>query len=520
VKKVQEIEIAGQVVAGDVANILVREKSGKRLELGDLLVAEEGDGGLLILKVYGLVYGSQIPQLAREMASGLKLEGLGGGLEYFEPHLRNYVIAEVKAVAQVINNKAKIPKSLPAFFSAIRHIKKEDLSFLAKPENPIFFGNVRSGSKVLDVPVFLNGSDVFTHHVLIPATTGRGKSNLVKVLLWNALGSGGKFGILVLDPHDEYYGRPGKGLKDHPKAKQDLVYFSTTPVKGANTLVINLQSIKPWYFDGIVRFTDAQNDAIDQYYNAFNNAWIENLIRATPLPNGVTIAPRTLGVLRRKFDSILGIYIDDAQQLQCRSRVFSDSSGETTMQDIINSLEAGKIVVIDTSRLLDQAELLIGSIIVGDIFSRYQKYKSEGTLNDKPVISIVIEEAPRVLGTDVLESAGDNIYSTIAREGRKFKVGLTAITQLTSVIPRTVLTNINTKIILGNEMSVERKAVIDSASQDLSDEDRTIASLDKGEAIISSSFVKFAIPIQIPLIDEILAGGNESANGPRKRVVG
>ncbi|MEP0826427.1 MAG: DUF87 domain-containing protein, partial [Nitrososphaera sp.] len=374
----QEIEIAGQVVAGDVANILVREKSGKKLELGDLLVAEEGDSGLLILKVYGLVYGSQIPQLAREMASGLKLEGLGEGLEYFEPHLRNYVIAEVKAVAQVINNKARIPKSLPAFFSAIRHIKKEDLSFLTKPENPIFFGNVRSGSKVLDVPVFLNGSDVFTHHVLIPATTGRGKSNLVKVLLWNALGSGGKFGILVLDPHDEYYGRHGKGLKDHPKAKQDLVYFSTTPVKGANTLVINLQSIKPWYFDGIVRFADAQNDAIDQYYNAFNNTWIENLIRATPLPNDVTIAPRTLGVLRRKFDSILGIYIDDAQQLQCRSRVFSDSSGETTMQDIINSLEAGKIVVIDTSRLLDQAELLIGSIIVGDIFSRYQKYKSEG----------------------------------------------------------------------------------------------------------------------------------------------
>jgi len=281
-----------------------------------------------------------------------------------------------------------------------------------------------------------------------------------------------------------------------------------------------LQSIKPWYFDGIVRFTDAQNDAIDQYYNAFNDTWIENVIRDTPLPNGVTIAPRTLGVLRRKFDSVLGIYLDDADQLQCRSKIFSDNSGETTMQDIINSLEAGKIVVIDTSRLLDQAELLIGSIIVGDIFSRYQKYKSDGRLNDKPVISIVIEEAPRVLGTNVLESSGDNIYNTIAREGRKFKVGLTAITQLTSVIPKTVLTNINTKIILGNEMSVERRAVMDSASQDLSDEDRTIASLDKGEAIISSSFVKFAIPIQIPLIDEIIAEDNEPQNSPKRRVVG
>ena len=50
-----------------------------------------------------------------------------------------------------------------------------------------------------------------------------------------------------------------------------------------------------------------------------------------------------------------------------------------------------------------------------------------GNLNDKPVISIVLEEAPRVLGKEVLE-AGPNIFSTIAREGREFKVGLTAIT--------------------------------------------------------------------------------------------
>ena len=35
----------------------------------------------------------------------------------------------------------------------------------------------------------------------------------------------------------------------------------------------------------------------------------------------------------------------------------------------------------------------------------------------------MIEEAPRVIGIDVLTSRNDNIYSTIAKEGRKFKVG-------------------------------------------------------------------------------------------------
>ncbi|MEM2145069.1 MAG: hypothetical protein QW279_06895, partial [Candidatus Jordarchaeaceae archaeon] len=119
-------------------------------------------------------------------------------------------------------------------------------------------------------------------------------------------------------------------------------------------------------------------------------------------------------------------------------------------------------------------------------------------------VTLVIEEAPRVLGTDVLSSMGENIYATVAREGRKFKVGLIAITQLTSIIPRTILANMNTKIIMGNEMALERRAIIESASQDLSEENRTIASLDKGEAIISSNFTKFAVPIYVPLFEEYI----------------
>ena len=115
-----------------------------------------------------------------------------------------------------------------------------------------------------------------------------------------------------------------------------------------------------------------------------------------------------------------------------------------------------------------------------------------------------------------MKSAGGNIFSTIAREGRKFKVGLTAITQLTSIIPKTVLANMNTKIILGNELSSERSAIIDSASQDLSTDDQNIASLDKGEAIISSNFTKFAIPIQVPLFEDYIEK-NATAAKPKEQ---
>ena len=209
----------------------------------------------------------------------------------------------------------------------------------------------------------------------------------------------------------------------------------------------------------------------------------------------------TLAVVKRQLMNVLDLSYANSEFI-CRG-VFDFNSGESTIKDVCSELEKSRIVIIDTSNISGAAELLIGSIATAEIFNRYKYYKMNGELNQKPVVSIVLEEAPRVLGTDVLEK-GSNIFETIAREGRKFKVGLTAITQLPSLIPRRILANINTKIILGIEMKAERQAIIESASQDLSEDERNIASLDKGEAIVSSNFSKFAIPIKIPFFDEIV----------------
>ena len=495
--EMEELEIAGQIIGGKVANILLREKSGKKIELGDLLVVDEPDGAYLILQVYDLEYGSQIPQTVRELAAGLKLEGYGPSLDFLEPHLRNYVMAKVKAVAFVSKGGAKIPKVLPSFFSNVRFIEEKDLSFLTKPPNPVYLGKIRSGSKILDFDVFLDGEEMLTHHVLVPATTGRGKSNLVKVMLWS-IADHKKFGMLVLDPHDEYYGRSVMGLKNHPNAKDTIRYYTVNPPPGASTLVINLRSMKPEHFEGLVDFSSTQQQAIRLYHRQFKYDWIENIIRGTEIEG---VKSTTLTVLQRIVRVNLAVYFEEGQ-IVCKNRVFSDSAGEATISTIIDDMEDGKIVIVDTSKISDEAELLIGSAVANEIFTRHQDAKAEGKLDEKRTVGIIIEEAPRVLSAERLAKSGNNIYSKVAREGRKFKVGLVAITQLTSVIPRDVLTNINTKIILGNEMATERHAIIESAAQDLSADDRTIASLDKGEAIVSSIFTRFAVPVQIPLFEE------------------
>ncbi len=332
-------------------------------------------------------------------------------------------------------------------------------------------------------------------------------SNLTSVVLWDQIDKE-YCGILVLDPHDEYYGRNKLGLKDHPQKEKVVYYTAKNPPPGCKTLKINLKLIKPHHFNGVIEFSDPQKQALNIYYREFGKKWIEMLILERKLESS-SFKEDTLAVVKRQLLYLLDLEFTQGQ-LFC-SGVFDLQAGESTIDDICSELEHSKTVIIDTSNFAGSVELLIGSLVSTELLNKYKSYKMKGQLDNKPVISIVLEEAPRVLGKDVLEK-GSNIFATIAREGRKFKVGLTAITQLPSMIPREILANMNTKIILGIEMKPERQAIIESASQDLSEDDKNIASLDKGEAIITSNFTKFATPISIPFFDELVKKEQQNIN--------
>jgi len=486
--------IKGQVISGEFGRILIRQKSDKDIELGELLIADTADGKIL-LQVFDLLYGSQISQQNLELLSGLKLEE-DSSLEFMDPKLRNYNLIAAKNMISLRGNSASVCKTLPSFFSEVREVTNDDLRFLTKPKNPLFIGKLRSGSKIMDVDICLDGEKVFAHHILIPATTGRGKSNLCSNILWDTLDKD-YCGILVLDPHDEYYGRNKLGLKDHPNKERVVYYTPDNPPAGTKTLKINIKNVRPWHFNGVVDFSDPQRQALNQYHKEYGQHWVEALIQEKPL--AVVFQEGTIAVVRRRILSLLDLEWKN-NELYCNG-IFDAVSGESTISDICSELENAKTVIIDTSNFSGAVEILIGSLAATEVFNKYKSYKIKGQLKDKPVISVILEEAPRVLGKEILER-GPNIFSTIAREGRKFKVGLIAITQLPSLIPREILANINTKIILGIEMAPERQAIIESASQDLSQDNRNIASLDTGEAIITSNFAKFATPIKVPLFEE------------------
>jgi len=496
--------VKGQIISGKFGEVFARQKSDSEFELGEILVCETLDPennsstSKTFFQVYDLQYGSQISQQNLEMISGMMLEE-NSDIEFMDKNLRNYKLALLKNLITIgRDDNVMMSKALPEIFSSVRTIKDSDLSFMKTPKNPIFLGKLRSGSKALDVDINLDGSQALTHHILISGTTGKGKSVLMSNILWDCTGKDYN-GLLVLDPHNEYFLGNGKiGLRNHPSGK--IVYYTAKNlIVGARSLKINIRILRPSHF-GCLDFSDAQEQAMNAYYKDFGIKWLEAILLDKKTNSVFNDA--TIHVLKRRMMYLLDIDVGNGE-VYCNG-IFDFNAGEGSISNICDALESANTVIIDTSAFSGQVELLVGSLITTELFNRYKNYKMIDTLANKPVISIVLEEAPRVLGKDILEK-GSNIFSTIAREGRKFKVGLIAITQLPSLIPRDILANINTKIILGTEMIQERQAIIDSASQDLSNDSRNIASLDKGECIISSNFAKFPIPVKVPFFEEFAA---------------
>ncbi|MFX1269626.1 MAG: ATP-binding protein [Promethearchaeota archaeon] len=494
----------GSFVSGSFVRLILRQKSDEEFELGQLFVAGKDKDDYSIYQIKDLYYGSQIPDTSLELIAGYGLEREGVDLKIYEPELRNYVLALAKPLIKVRDNGLYLPKKLPQFFGDLFEIREEHLNFFKEIsiEDPITLGKVRSGSKTLDIDVNVSASEILRHHVLIPATTGRGKSNLVKVILYNII-ENNTCGKLVFDPHNEYYGTPKvKGLKDHPKSSENVIYYTLRNISGKLDLKFNVQYLYPSHVLGSIDISQPQSDALITYFRKFKKEWIKKIFDEDVKYEKFGIKDTTMDVLRRKLTLLLDFDFDDDGNI-IEKGIFSLSGFETTIEDIIKFLIDGKTVIIDSSLFSGNEEIFIATIIVESIFNRYKNYKFNDKLEDKPVITIVLEEAPRVIGIKALE-AKENVFGKIAREGRKFKIGLIGITQLPSLIPREILANMNTKIILGNEMGPERRTLIESSAQDLSDDSQTIASLDIGEAIITSNFTKFAIPIIIPLFDDLI----------------
>ena len=186
----------GRLFGRNVLEALFRAAPEEDLFLGELLVGvDEATGRRYLFRVVDVSYGTEHrePGWAERVAGTLLADdarGDTGAHTLHEQAKRTYRLAECRCLGYLAppsdarrgaRTVFRKPKSLPTQFSRVVSPTPEDFAFLAKRMGDLPIGHLRSGETVVDFPVGIPGRSLASH-IGIFATTGMGKSNLLRVL--------------------------------------------------------------------------------------------------------------------------------------------------------------------------------------------------------------------------------------------------------------------------------------------------------------------------------------------------
>jgi DNA helicase HerA-like ATPase len=500
----------GRLFGRNVLEALFRAAPEEDLFLGELLVGvDEGTGRRYLFRVVDVSYGTEHrePGWAERVAGTLLADdarGESGAHILHEQAKRTYRLAECRCLGYLAppatpgaaRTVFRKPKSLPTQFSRVVSPTPEDFAFLAKRMGDLPVGHLRSGETVVDFQVGIPGRSLASH-IGIFATTGMGKSNLLQVLCAGVMAANGRYGLLVIDPHGEHRTALGR----HPWAAQALRTYSDRRLPNTSTLRVSLAELSVDDLRTAYEWSRPQEEALhelERHYSSAGLAWLAEFARIEDLAGfrdvelSARVALSTLQVVHRRARRIV--------DLPCISADPAVSVGRRILDELLE----GKVVLVDVSGLGGTEEVLVASFLTRRVIEEWQGAFLEDPERHKtlPVVAIALEEAQRVLSAN--KDRESNVFPRVAREGRKFGVGLLAVTQQPKLLDDELLSQFNTFFVLGLADEKDRNILRSSAKQDLSSLGPEIQTLMPGECLVVNLEAPFAVPALVHLYDDVV----------------
>jgi hypothetical protein len=363
--------------------------------------------------------------------------------------------------------------------------------------------------------------------------------------------------LFAIDPHDEFAkwkpGSPG-GITHiissmAPSERVALVdpffYLSCrgpealeqdTTLQGlGRSLFLHRRDITPQDIISIMEFTDVMSAAAEAIGDEHGENWITAVLNGDVEPDERVIHKGSLAGINRRLTFLAG---------NRSNLVPNNPQYESLLTDIVLSLEFGRILDVDTTLMTEVEQFLLTTLVARTVFALRKALKSSTTLDDLlgnqeglgeidrhlplqeslktalkkrlrqagspyldkngnlksiadlPAVNIIIEEAPSILNPARIKFG--SVFRDISRQGRKFGVGLTVVSQQITEIDNGILSQLNTEIsmALGNEE--ERRAAIHTASNDIFPFKRELQVMGLGQAILSASYKNVPLTIEVP----------------------
>ena len=395
----------------------------------------------------------------------------------------HYVKGSIKILGDV--ETLRIPRTPPP---PATEVYEADPNVLRR-----IFGASESGIRIgvllsqPTVPVYVDVNKMVSRHLAILAITGAGKSNTVAVIADGIARLGGA--VLIFDMHSEYTTAEFWGGVNVIEAKINPVELSV----GEFLRLLNI---------------DQSSFKQERYFRMALKEVRRRLLSGAIHPH------QLLDVLCRMLED----YAESDRYRADRSSIMSVVNKVEGLldryahildyyaPDVVSQLELGRVNVVDLGHVDEDAADVVVSHTLSKLLSGRKNYVSGGDGLAFPVF-VVLEEA-HILAPKGRATLSKYWISRVAREGRKFGVGLCLVSQRPKALDPDALSQMNNMIVLKLVEPSDQRYVQEASevlSEDLVEQ---LPSLNVGEAVVLGMMVRVPALVKIDKFEGKLAGGD------------
>jgi hypothetical protein len=365
------------------------------------------------------------------------------------------------------------------------------------------------------VPVYVDINELVSRHCAVLAMTGAGKSYTVGVLMEELMKKKGS--VVVFDIHGEFKNmrleRSSVGVYGIDSDSRIKVEVSSLSIGDYNNLMPDL--------------TPSQRDLLDEilgmsyrFYEKYDMKAILNILdilydikKEDGVKKGkekekadTSIFPEAIlrGITKKASLSTIGALTRRIRRLE-RMGVFTADG--TPLAELVSG---NRLTVINLSEAEEGVSEIIVAAICRSIFDSRKRYL-KGDLEELSTPTLLVVEeahtfAPRAYSEII--SPSRNILRKIAREGRKFGVGLCIISQRPNKLDADVLSQCNTQFIMKIVNPSDQEYIRQSIETVTEDIVRDLPGLSRGEAVVAGSAVRMPILARIRQRETAVGGSD------------
>ena len=385
----------------------------------------------------------------------------------------NYIRGKVKILGDV-NDNLRLPRTPVLPGTEIQLADAKILKEIFEVTNPVKLGTLVNQS---DVNVNVDANPILSRHLAILAMTGAGKSNTVSVLIDQLLGY--NVPVFVFDMHGEYKGAEfPNGNVNVIKPKINPTYMSFLEIKKLVNIPSNAYLQERYFRKAFKEAKKQIENGTAQEINFLQLMY--DILEIDSLEDG---SDKRIVDVMNKIDDSMDKY----------SNLFDQYTG-----NILTSIKKAHVNVLDLSQVDESVASVLVSHILRNSLKRSKKAANNGNkgeLLDNSVFYI-LEEA-HILAPNKRDSDSKRWIQRVAREGRKFGLGLCLVSQSPKTVDHDALSQMNNMIIL-RLVEPEDQRHVQSASESLSqDLVNQLPSLNVGEAIVLGLMTKVPTLVKI-----------------------